>query len=199
MVTRDGLRIMMLIGLTFALVVGGCKKEPEPVEPPEEVDILIPDEGEVVEEVPEETPETVVEAEQIVPLVGVGTIKFGMSVDEVTDVLGEPEREEGGGIAMFYLGSMGLNITTEPTKGVREIHCWSADYPIPAPEAIGTFAGRTEKGIAMGASREQIIAAYGQPDSDETKGPVQVLMYNQLKMQFDLAGDNLVHIALKGP
>ena len=212
---RDGVRILVLIAVAFVLVLGGCKKEPEPGEPavvgelepevevPEVVEEAVETAEQAVEEVAEEVTEKAAEVAPqenlAVPLVGVGKVKFGMSVADVIGVLGEPEREEGSGVGMYYLSSNGMHIATEPRKGVWQIHCWSADYPIPAPEAITTFAGKTDKGIAMGAGRAEIVAAYGEPDSDETKKSLQVLGYNELKMQFELSEGKLVHIALTAP
>jgi hypothetical protein len=100
---------------------------------------------------------------QVVPLVGVGPVKFGMSRGQVLELLGQPERTVGGGMAIYYLTSRGVRFSIDPRRGVQVIECWSAQHPRPSPGMV-TFAGKTDKGIGMGASREEIVAAYGEPE-----------------------------------
>jgi hypothetical protein len=137
---------------------------------------------------------------QVVPLVGVGPVKFGMSRWQVMEVLGKPERTEGSGVAIYYLTSKGVHILIDPRRGVRSIECWSAEYPKPFPGTV-TFSGKTDKGIGMGASREEIVAAYGEPERVDKKrlrvryedpeevdseGLREKLWYNQAEELFEI-------------
>ena len=215
--------IFFACGAVLLLAVAGCRKKPSvpPVEP-------TPTEPTAMEPAPTEPPETsgtpvqpdpapvppgtVDDEMQVVPLVGVGPVKFGMSRGQVLAVLGQPERTEGGGVAIYYLTSRGVHFLIDPRRGVRSIECWSAQYPKPFPGMV-TFSGKTDKGIGMGASREEIVAAYGEPETVEEKivhvyvGPERVdsehllenLQYSQLRMTFVLTEGHLVKLKVVGP
>jgi hypothetical protein len=81
-------------------------------------------------------PGTVDDEMQVVPRLGVGPVKFGMSKEQVMAVLGQPERTEGGGVALYYLTSRGVHFLIDPRRGVRSIECWSAQYPRPYPGMV---------------------------------------------------------------
>jgi hypothetical protein len=142
---------------------------------------------------------------QVVPRVGVGPVKFGMSKEQVMEVLGQPmevlgqpERMEGGGVALYYLTSKGVHFLVDPRRGVRSIECWSAQYPRPYPGMV-TFSGKTDKGIGMGASRDEIVAAYGEPERSDSQGVFDNLRYSQLGMTFVLTEGRLVNLKVGGP
>ncbi|MHC4356587.1 MAG: hypothetical protein ACYS0H_28140, partial [Planctomycetota bacterium] len=123
--------IMFACGAALLLAVGGCRKKPAapPAEPaPTEPTVAepaptqpAPTEPTATEPAPTETPETsgtpvppdtapttpatVDDEMQVVPRLGVGPVKFGMSKEQVMEVLGQPERMEGGGVALYYLTS----------------------------------------------------------------------------------------------
>jgi hypothetical protein len=120
-----------------------------------------------------------------------------MSKEQVMEVFGQPERMEGGGVALYYLTSKGVSVLIDPRRGVRGIDCWSADYPNPFPGMV-TFVGKTDKGIGMGASRAQIVAAYGEPDGTSS-GALETLRYHQLGMNFVLAQGSLVNLKIMAP
>jgi hypothetical protein len=121
-----------------------------------------------------------------------------MSKEQVMEVLGQPERMEGGGVALYYLTSRGVHLLVDPRRGVRSIECWSAQHPTPFPGMV-TFAGKTDKGIGMGASREETIAAYGEPDRTDSAGPLENLRYSKLGMSFGFAEGRLVNLKVGGP
>jgi len=123
--------------------------------------------------------------------IGIGPVKFGMSKDQVIEHLGEPDKIEGKDMGLDYISSKGLSFLLHPTKGLISIDCWSKEYPFPLAE-IATFTGRTKQGIAMGASRKKIEAAYGQPSSVATQGPLTVLQYDDLQVVWTLKADRLV-------
>jgi len=173
--------ILILFAAALVFALSGCKKQ---APPPEEKQ--------------EETPIAGEEALLIEPGVGVGPIKFGMTKEEVIKSFGEPDKIEGGGAGLNYVSSKGISFLVHPARGVRAIDCWSKEYPFPFA-AISTFIGKTKEGIGMGASREQIEAAYGRPDQVTTQGPLTTLRYNKLQMHFMLMQGKLVSIKMESP
>ncbi|GAF73281.1 unnamed protein product, partial [marine sediment metagenome] len=97
-----------------------------------------------------------------------------------------------------YVSSRGLSFTVDAELGVQEISCWSEGM---LPSHITTFAGRTKKGVGIGATREQITAAYGQPNRTSTgsKGVIQNLHYDKLSAKFSLKEDKLISMILRAP
>jgi len=195
--------LVCLVALTLTLT--GCRKRttpqtPQPAqEPNEEQTKTAPVENTTNETTQEPVVAPTTRGElDIVPLAGVGPIDFGMSKEQVIEKLGQPDRSEGGGIAMYYLGSRGLSLLFDFRRGVMEIQCWSKEFPMAPPE-MKTFAGKTEKGIAMGAERSEIIAAYGEPDKIITKNQVDALRYEKLRTDFVIFENKLVNIKVKAP
>ncbi|HUT28661.1 MAG TPA: hypothetical protein VMX13_02630 [Sedimentisphaerales bacterium] len=220
--------IMVACGAALLLVPAGCRKKPQPpstpiitpsdqqppavTTPDEQPPAVTPtDEQPPAVAPPKETPSTpmagdtppaVPEAGEdqmvVVPLVGVGPVKFGMSKEQVMQALGQPERMEGGGIVLYYLTSKGMSLMVDRRLGVRTMDCWSDQYPMPFPGMV-TFDGKTDKGIAMGASREEVVAAYGEPDRTDSTGTLETLRYGKLGISFALASDGVVNIKIIGP
>ena len=96
-------------------------------------------------------------------------IKLGMSKDEVIRLLGPPDKLEGKeGVGLNYISSRGLGVLAPPRAGVVNISCWTsrAGYSSQAMK-VRDFAGKTDQGIGMGASLQDIIKAYGKPESVE--------------------------------
>ncbi|MHC4984385.1 MAG: hypothetical protein ACYTF6_14610 [Planctomycetota bacterium] len=184
--------VVFVCGMVLVLASSSCKKDSEQQTTSGTKVSTATTTSDVVK--PERTPTGDEPQLKIVPLEGVGPVKFGMSRDEVAAALGQPEREEGGGVGMYYLKSKGISVTLDPRHGVREINCWSSEYPgIPSDR---TFAGKTKEGIGMGATREQVVAAYGQPDRADPKGPLEILHYNELRAHFTLMKNSLVSIKI---
>ncbi|MHC4061341.1 MAG: hypothetical protein ACYSUC_11235 [Planctomycetota bacterium] len=217
MVQRNYARILILVACGIALTFGlsGCKDEPEQKDVPEiegpndeiAVEVGTTDEPPTTTPTlpktndvtpPPPPPVTVDDQLQPIPGVGLGKVKFGMAKEQVTALLGEPDRIEAGGMALYYLRSKGLQILIDPGRGVRAIDCWSKDYPN-APHEMTTFAGKTEEGIGIGATREQIVAAYGEPDRTDTRPPFETLRYTKLRTHFVLTQNGLVNLKLLAP
>jgi hypothetical protein len=51
----------------------------------------------------------------------------------------------------------------------------------------------------MGASREEIVAAYGEPERSDSQGVFENLRYSQLGITFVLTEQQLVNIKVGGP
>jgi hypothetical protein len=124
------------------------------------------------------------------PLVGIDKVRFGMTVEEMKQILGEPKQSRGplheyrdAGFAIFAIGD-----------AVRVIACGNrvrADSPL-----VENCKCRTDKGIGMDSSREDIIEAYGEPSSTETfsNGAI-MLSYEPLKSEFLLMQDNVIYMS----
>jgi hypothetical protein len=199
--------VMLALGITLVLASSSCSKK-ESSQPPE------PDTGDEITATadpthgieapkPDKPDETPVVSSDGLPIIlgqGVGPVKFGMPKEQVIEYLGEPGRMEGGGIAMFYLETKGISLVLSPRLGVQEINCWSKEYPKMYPDMpdINTFVGKTIEGIGMGAGREQIVAAYGEPDKTDSRDPFAILHYARLRTQFWLVQNKLVNIKMRG-
>ena len=143
--------------------------------------------------------EALVEELIIEPLVGIGPVKFGMSKDEVIEHFGQPDRvHEGEVTKLSYVPSRGLSFAIHAELGMQEIGCWSEGM---LPSRITTFAGKTKEGIGIGASEEEIVAAYGQPDRTSTGSGsvIKNLHYDKLSAKFSLKEDMLMTMTLGAP
>ncbi|HUT46347.1 MAG TPA: hypothetical protein VMX36_08675 [Sedimentisphaerales bacterium] len=134
----------------------------------------------------------------IEPLAGIGPVKFGMSKEEVIKHFGQPDKVLADGTKLNYVSSRGLSFTVDSELGMQEISCWSKGM---LPSRITTFAGRTKEGIGIGATQEQIVAAYGPPDriSTGSKGVIQNLHYDKLSAKFSLQEGKLMAMILEAP
>ncbi|MHC4574324.1 MAG: hypothetical protein ACYS76_09370 [Planctomycetota bacterium] len=200
MVTKNNVKMIIVFacGIALCLAAAACRKKSRESEPTEEPAIAeLPAETESKSDAVE-TPHLTSGDLEAFPLFGLGPVKFGMSKEQVIEYLGEPERTEGQGVALYYLESIGVSLLLNPRRGLRSFDCWSKEYPL-AQAGMVTFAGKTDKGIKMGATREQIIAAYGQADETYSAGPLETLRYDQLLMQFVLADNKLVNFRLTAP
>ena len=131
----------------------------------------------------------------IVPRVGVGPVKFGMSKEEVIRIFGKPEAEEGSGLGLRYLANKGITMMIHPELGVVSIDCFSSKYPYPGL-SIKTFQGRTKEGIGMGSGKQSVWTVYGRPDRTTREGLFTVLEYAKLKMRLKLLRGEVVNIRI---
>jgi outer membrane lipoprotein-sorting protein len=133
------------------------------------------------------------------PGVGVGEVKFGMTREEVEKILGKPDTTEeapkGGAVTLNYY-SCGLFISVGKARGVGVISCMARSIML---VRINDFPGKTDKGIALGASAADIIRAYGEPDSKTDSGGSTSLSYRKLPADFQFVGGKLVQIMLNRP
>jgi hypothetical protein len=133
----------------------------------------------------------------VTPLVGVGRVKFGMSRAEVERLLGTPD---GAGFTPDQLNyaSRGLFITVSRNEkfGVITIACVAQKGQV---YRVRDFPGKTDKGIALGASSAEIVRAYGAPDWKETDDGSTSLSYHKLQAMFQLLDDKLVQMIFNRP
>jgi hypothetical protein len=119
---------------------------------------------------------------------GLGPVRFGMSLEEVKKLLGEPDKvipvgEHGANVAYY---SRGYGIFVSGTLGVTTI---SAHSQLGMAVKVRDFAGQTEKGIRIGSTEEAVRKAYGEPSRvDDPQGPgsPKVLYYDNLSGWFSL-------------
>jgi len=180
--------IVILCAAIVVFTLAGCKKD-APAPDSEDETAASPSEDPVVEPT---------EAFVIELGVGVGPVRFGMSKEEVIKHLGQPDKgiEElmQDTVRLDYISSRGLNFGLNPTVGVNYIKCYSKEYP--GVSNVTTFAERTKKGVAMGASHNQIFAAYGEPDRTDSNGPLTILYYDNLRSEMIITNDRLVGIKM---
>jgi outer membrane lipoprotein-sorting protein len=155
----------------------------------------------------------------ITPNVGFGPAKFGMSMQDVIQLLREPEeintREAPDGIIRtaadlkntvtfqsLRYRSRGFTITIHPTEGFRNVVFQAHLKNAP----IGrTFKGKTKEGIGIGAGREKIMKAYGSPNYDRSnKTPDEKTTYTQLTywdlgLNFTLKDGNVDRMSVSTP
>lgn len=125
-----------------------------------------------------------------VPLIGLGDVRFGMTRERVTEILGEPDAIDGGGNIqnLLYL-QRGIAIGLRPGQGVLVISCASSAWADDKWN-FRDFAGQTDQGIGIGAASDEIIAAYGEPDDRQPRAHGAIRWrYTQLKITFDLDAD----------
>jgi len=135
----------------------------------------------------------------IVPKVGVGDVKFGMTLDEVKKLWGEPDRIEGGVVYSYYL--KGLHVHgSRPSGIVAFATCFAAKTVRPSPFSpvlgprVRDFAGKTAEGIGIGSTVEEVVEAYGEPSS---KGPGQ-MQYDGMLMTFTLEDGKVAVMLMRG-
>jgi hypothetical protein len=133
----------------------------------------------------------------IEPLVGIGPVRFGASKEEIVRFFGPPDRQAAE-TDLNYVASKGLAFEMSPQGGLEKIKCWSDRIP-PTPFAVTTFAGATKEGIGMGAARERIVAAYGEPEKTDAKGDIENLSYDKLRTKFTLRQGAVTYILLEAP
>jgi hypothetical protein len=132
------------------------------------------------------------------PKVGVGPIRFGMTVPELKKAVGEPYRITGRAYEYQLLGlAVLLDRNDRVTMILVGAWCEHSDA------LLDVFKGTTREGVKLRSARAEIERAYGKPDSaatvDTAGKAFEVLKYEALRTQFALRRGRLVHITLKPP
>jgi hypothetical protein len=152
----------------------------------------------------EETVQTVTDSNSITnlsyevyPTVGMGSIRFGMSKENVLKEIGEPEKVEDGDMSFLYR-SKGFSLMVSPKGGVQYFNFYTKKAAPPFT-SVKDFSGKTKEGISMGASRSKILAVYGLPDSERKNDAQITLEYDHLGLTFILLKDELVQFFMSMP
>ena len=118
------------------------------------------------------------------PETGIGPARFGMNRDDVVRALGEPNwrkehryanilksqpdtRIEDAGEGKYVVtelgyDSRGFRLTVNNRSGLDSIHCFNQTSMGPS---VRGFRGRTREGIELGASPDDVMKAYGDPEA----------------------------------
>jgi hypothetical protein len=200
MIPRNIVSILVLIAVSL-LAIGGCRKEPQRSEG---TTVNASEQAEAAGSV-QEKPQIAQQGDLVAPLLGIGDVRFGMSKDEVIKHLGRPNKEypTAETTKLDYVATRGLGLTIHAERGLQMIQCRSDSWPQKLPFPVTTFAGRTKEGIGMGATRGQIIDAYGLPDrtssSSDPQKAFENLYYDKLRIKLTLWQDKLISITLEAP
>ncbi len=133
----------------------------------------------------------------VVPLAGIGKVRFGMSEEEIINILGEPDKRQP---RCLIYRPLGLSVMVHPTTGVVSFGC-STKKAIPWWDRFFArdFRGATKEGIGMGSSEERITKAFGKPDEREEQGRQVDLTYNALGLWFLLLSDKVIQFSMRIP
>jgi hypothetical protein len=128
-------------------------------------------------------------APAVLPTVGLGPVRFGMTKEDVILLLGKPDKEEANGTALSYL-SRGYAVYVSPRRGVTAYSCFSqATMAI----RIRDFRGKTKEGIGIGSNVDDVKRAFGEPDSEEQNGQFnKSIRYFKLGLDLSLLNDKVV-------
>ncbi len=131
----------------------------------------------------------------IEPTVDIGGVRFGMTAEQMKEILGPPDNTTG--CAYQYFNG-GFAIITASDNTVDTVIC-GALY---APDLIKNCKYRTSKDIGMGSGKQDIISAYGQPSStrQHLDGSNSVtLEYENIFSKFTLTDDKVVQMIFRSP
>jgi outer membrane lipoprotein-sorting protein len=140
-------------------------------------------------------------APEVIPGVGLGRVKFGMSKEEIVKLLGKPDNvgEKNGAISVDYYPSRGYGCVIVPKRGgLISISCSSQEE-----SAFKTrdFAGTTKDGIGIGSSLQDLEKAFGKPTAvEKTDVPGATgtyVRYPKLGLEFTLFHDKVVAFMLQ--
>ena len=116
------------------------------------------------------------------PGIGVGKIKFGMTVQQMKNILGKPD-VAATGISYMYK-SLGIEIIAKDKVNIDAILCGNfSNKKDPMFKAMEqAFKFKTAEGIGIGSTEVQITKALGEP----TKRADDKLLYKDMRMSFTL-------------
>ncbi|QEH31858.1 hypothetical protein OJF2_03250 [Aquisphaera giovannonii] len=152
----------------------------------------------------------------LTPLVGIGPARFGMTEAQVVKALGKPDRASTTGtMRLLSYYSRGFELMVLPEGRPKHGLFWAV--------ALGKhgfmlklreFRGKTDRGIGLGATRDDVVKAYGPPDrehlsrnrdafkdaADPDKPTGQAEMsYDRLQLSFTLWEGKVYQIRIMAP
>ncbi|MHC5539881.1 hypothetical protein ACYOEI_16805, partial [Singulisphaera rosea] len=97
---------------------------------------------------------------EVIPLVGIGPARFGMTKDEVIKVLGKPDREFVQGKSTYQsYDSRGFELSIAPSgrpaPGLDRVSCVRTTDDL--SHELRPFQGKTDQGLGLGATRAEIL------------------------------------------
>ena len=121
----------------------------------------------------------------IQPGIGVGKVKFGMSVAELEDSLGKPDIDATG--FLYVYADLGIEVVLQDDK-VFNIFCVQQ---IPDNPEVKACEYQTAEGIGIGSTESDIITAYNEPTERRDSG---YLIYKDPGIGFQLENDQVQKI-----
>lgn len=128
----------------------------------------------------------------IIPGQGVGELRFGMSQIEMEKILGKPERTMGN--ANEYL-IKGMAVLGSKYSAVGAI--LFGDMNNPESPLVKACKFKTDKGIGMGSTLDDLHEAYKDPSSVKPMGKGKMVSYKQLGATFTLQNDKVIHMQFR--
>lgn len=116
----------------------------------------------------------------LAPGMGLDVLPFGASEAQTIAVLGDPESRFGEGKALYY-PSKGLDMLFDSQTGRL------AGIAVRAPAQV-----TTKEGIKLGSTREEIVAAYGEPDKAVLTPLQEKIAYTEIHANFHLEKGKVV-------
>ena len=141
-------------------------------------------------------PEDAEKVLQIVPLSGIGAVRFRMNKSNIISEFGQPQRVTDN--KLFYL-SHGLQLSLSPKDdSLIAIACGTTNEA--DNDMIQLCDCKTSKGIGMGSSKEDIITAYGNSSSEvAVQENVTMMFYDNIKAQFVVTDNKVTYMVFKKP
>ena len=116
-----------------------------------------------------------------------------MTVAQLKEELGPPQRTTPTSMQYPRLGFAAM----PDADGIIQVVMCGDVTGIGGPYAKA-FSGRTKEGIGMFSTREQIVAAYGQPDTSERfMGGVESMKFPALGITFTLERGKVYHMIIR--
>ena len=175
---RSQVKVLYLIALTAVLFIGCKKKENTPVFVGFTENVSAKSD-EIKNAYGEQEPTILIN-----PHIGVGDIRFTMTIDEMISIMGEQNNYDYSDL--FEYDSLGIWVKRNSNNEIVMIIC--GDLTGEHPQLVEACKCRTKEGIGMASSEKDIISTYGEP-SKIKKG--ERLHYKELGITFVLANDKV--------
>ena len=126
----------------------------------------------------------------IEPNASVGAVRAGMTIAQLKAELGPPQRTTPNSLQYPRLG---FAVIPDADGKIQVVMC--GDVTGPGGPYAKAFSGRTKEGIGMFSTHEQVVTAYGPPDSSERFiGGVESMKYSALGITFTLERGKVYHM-----
>ena len=127
----------------------------------------------------------------ITPGKGVGELRLGMSKEEALKILGTPDQDDQQGVLKYF--AKGIEVFVSQGKVLVIIcHSRTPDDQRRGFNNYEQYPGKTDKGVALGASKSEVLAAYGQPSGEQALGSETNLSYRDPFITFTIDSSNRV-------
>jgi outer membrane lipoprotein-sorting protein len=132
-------------------------------------------------------------APEIIPGVGLGPIRFGMSREKIESLLGKPDGYESNETSLLY-HSRGFVLTVSLRSGLKSVNCKSQTLSM---ARVRDFAGKTKEGIGIGSTLQEVEKAFGKPDRDEGHDALNKrLVFDKSGLEIQFVDDKVIQIYL---